>query len=83
MINKSSSVESILEQIVSKIEAEFNREEENDNRSIKRKLSVKYDSNKRPKLGLRESSDSEIHCRICYDSTHQLPIFYPCKCKVG
>ncbi|XP_060830180.1 E3 ubiquitin-protein ligase MARCHF3-like [Bombus pascuorum] len=82
MIGQRSSVESVLEKIIAKVEAESNQKNTGIKLTIKRKLNnSKHDSNKRAKLNLHESLDEATHCRICYDSSHQLPITYPCKCK--
>ncbi|CAK9817944.1 E3 ubiquitin-protein ligase MARCHF3 [Anthophora plagiata] len=74
MIIEKSSVELILKEIVVKIASECSQKKR---RTIKRKLDTEYISNKRLKLTL----DNEIHCRICYDTSQQLPVIYPCKCK--
>ena len=76
-------MESVLEKIIVKVEAESNQKNTDINLTVKRKYNSKHESNKRPKLNLHESPDEATHCRICYDSSHQLPITYPCKCKVG
>lgn len=84
MIGQRSSVESVLEKIIAKVEAESNQKNTGIKLTIKRKLNnSKHDSNKRAKLNLHDSLDEATHCRICYDSSHQLPITYPCKCKVS
>ncbi|XP_076180435.1 E3 ubiquitin-protein ligase MARCHF3 [Ptiloglossa arizonensis] len=81
MINKKSSVESVLEKIITKVEAKCNQEKKIVKRSVKRKLDDILLTNKRRKLTVHETSNEDIHCRICYDTTQQLPIIYPCKCK--
>ena len=78
MTNEKSSVESVLEKILTKIELECREEKRVIKHAIKRKIDDILVINKRRKLTLNE----EIQCRICYDSTQQLPIIYPCKCKV-
>ncbi|XP_029050796.1 E3 ubiquitin-protein ligase MARCHF3-like isoform X1 [Osmia bicornis bicornis] len=77
MTNEKSSVESVLEKILTKIELECREEKRVIKHAIKRKIDDILVINKRRKLTLNE----EIQCRICYDSTQQLPIIYPCKCK--
>ncbi|CAL7942465.1 unnamed protein product [Xylocopa violacea] len=76
MINERSSVESILENIIAKVEAESSQERRDIKQTIKRKHNSKYDSNKRFK-----SLDEDIYCRICHDVSQQLPVINPCKCK--
>lgn len=80
MIDEKSSVESILEKIIAKIEVECSQEKKVTKCTIKRKLDESFGTNKRRKL---ISHEEEIYCRICYDTIQQLPIIYPCKCKVG
>lgn len=83
MIDEKSSIESVLESVIAKVELKCSQEGSAAKRAVKRKLDDSLGASKRRKLSLRESVDEEIHCRICYDATQQLPVLYPCKCKVG
>ncbi|XP_053989140.1 E3 ubiquitin-protein ligase MARCHF3-like [Hylaeus volcanicus] len=80
MMNEKSSVESVLEKIIEKLQVGCDQEKEIVKRSVKRKLDDILSTNKRRKLTARESF-IDLHCRICYDTTQQLPVIYPCKCK--
>lgn len=84
MITVNSSVASILERIICKIEVETTSDKEISRFATKRKLDDIGTSSKKNKRARYETAGvEEIHCRICYDSNQQFPIVYPCKCKVG
>ena len=83
MIDEKSSVESVLEKVIAKVELRCSQEGSAAKRTVKRKLDDSLGTSKRRKLSLCESVDEEILCRICYDATQQLPVLYLCKCKVG
>lgn len=76
-----SSVTSILDSIISKIEIEIELEQEiaslYTNQS---ELENSVTLNKRSKLSCNSMED--INCRICYDPNQELAVIYPCKCKV-
>lgn len=80
MTAKSNSITSVLDNIISKIEIEMELEQETASYINQSDLENTVTSSKRSKL----SSDSmeDINCRICYDLNQELPIIYPCKCKV-
>lgn len=80
MIAKSS-VTSILDSIISKIEIEVELEQETASLYTNQsELENSVTSNKRSKLSCNSMED--INCRICYDPNQELPVIYPCKCKV-
>lgn len=84
MIAKSS-VTSILDSIISKIEIEIEEIEieEQETASLhtnQSELENSVTSNKRSKLSCNSIED--VNCRICYDPNQELPVIYPCKCKV-
>lgn len=84
MFTVNSSVASILERIICKIEVETTSDKEISRFATKRKLDDIGMSSKKSKRARYETVGvEEIHCRICYDSNQQFPIVYPCKCKVG
>lgn len=80
MIAKSNSVTSILDSIISKIEIEIELEQETASYTSQSDLENAVTSNKRSKLSCDSMED--INCRICYDPNQELPVIYPCKCKV-
>jgi len=77
MIEESNLVANILDNIISKIEIE-----------LEQKLSLHTNQSELEDVTTLEkrnelSCDSvDINCRICYDPNQELPIIYPCKCKV-
>lgn len=76
-----SSVTSILDSIISKIEIEVELEQEAASLYTNQsELENPVTSNKRSKLSCNSMED--INCRICYDPNEELPVIYPCKCKV-
>jgi len=76
-----SSVTSILDSIISKIEIEVELEQETASLYTNQsELENSVTSNKRSKLSCNSMED--INCRICYDPNQELPVIYPCKCKV-
>lgn len=76
-----SSVTSILDSIISKIEIEIELEQETASLYTNQsELENSVTSNKRSKLSCNSMED--INCRICYDPNQELSIIYPCKCKV-
>lgn len=76
-----SSVISILDSIISKIEIEVELEQETASLYTNQsELENSVTSNKRSKLSCNSMED--INCRICYDPNQELPVIYPCKCKV-
>lgn len=76
-----SSVTSILDSIISKIEIEVELEQEAASLYTNQsELENPVTSNKRSKLSCNSMED--INCRICYDPNQELPVIYPCKCKV-
>lgn len=80
MIAKSS-VTSILDSIISKIEIEIELEQETASlHTNQSELENSVTSNKRSKLSCNSIED--VNCRICYDPNQELPVIYPCKCKV-
>lgn len=80
MITSSNSVANVLDGIISKIEIELQQK----NGQLNTRQSEPQDtaiSSKRGKLcDLTEERD--LHCRICYDPNQEVPVIYPCKCKV-
>lgn len=82
MTAKSNSVTSILDSIISKIEIEIELEQETASLYTNQsEVENSVTSNKRSKLSLSDSME-DVNCRICYDPNQELPIIYPCKCKV-
>lgn len=76
-----SLVTSILDSIISKIEIEVELEQETASLYTNQsELENPVTSNKRSKLSCNSIED--INCRICYDPNQELPVIYPCKCKV-
>lgn len=80
MIANSGSVADILDGIISKVEVELEQNSASLYVSQSRFQDVRI-LNKRSKL-LPRNSVEDINCRICYDLNQELPVIYPCKCKV-
>lgn len=78
MTAKSNSITSVLDNIISKIEIDMELEQET--ASYINQSDLENTSNKRSKLS--HDSMEDINCRICYDLNQELPVIYPCKCKV-
>lgn len=77
MIEESNLVANILDSIISKIEIEL--EQKSSLHTNQSELEDVITLEKRNEL----SCDSvDVNCRICYDPNQELPIIYPCKCKV-
>ncbi|KAI4497456.1 hypothetical protein M0802_007467 [Mischocyttarus mexicanus] len=82
MITVNNSVANILERIIYEIEVETISNKNISRLSTKRKLEDIGILSRKNKRARYETDDVEdIHCRICYDSSQQFPIVYPCKCK--
>lgn len=79
MITRSNSVANALDNIlnISKVETEFDEASSYANQS---EFEDDVTSSVRNKLSC--DSVEDINCRICYDPNQELPIIYPCKCKV-
>lgn len=78
MIEKTNSIANILDSIISRVEIELEQKP-----SLHTSQSEPEDvttSKKRNQLSC--DSVEDINCRICYDPNQDLPIIYPCKCKV-
>lgn len=77
MIEESNSIASILDSVISRTEIE-----------LEQRASLHINQSKFENVTTLEkrkelSCDSvDINCRICYDPNQELPIIYPCKCKV-
>jgi len=78
MIEKSNSITDILDSIISKIETEL--EQKSLHTYIHQSEFENVTSEKRNRLSCDSMED--VNCRICYDPNQELPIMYPCKCKV-
>lgn len=76
MIEESNSIANILDNIISRIEIEL---EQKSSLHIVQSELENVTSERRNELC---DSVEDINCRICYDPNQELPIIYPCKCKV-
>lgn len=77
MIEKSNSVANILDGIISRIEIELEQKP-----SLHISQSEFEDVATLEKRNELSCDSMDINCRICYDPNQELPIIYPCKCKV-
>jgi len=75
---ESDSIANILDSIISRIETEL--EQKPSLHVNQSEFENVITSEKRNELSC--DSVEEINCRICYDPSQELPIIYPCKCKV-
>lgn len=80
MIAESSSVAEILEDIILKIEIELKQKNLSSYANHSEFQTVTA-SDKETRL-LSSDSVEDINCRICYDPNQELPVVYPCRCKV-
>lgn len=78
MIEESDSIANILDSIISRIEIEL--EQKSSLHIDQSDLEGVITSEKKNELSC--DSVEDINCRICYDPNQELPIIYPCKCKV-
>lgn len=79
MIAKSFIADT-LNDIISKVEIELQQKNlpSHTNQSEFQNITT---SNQKNKLSPRDSTE-DIKCRICYDPSQELPVVYPCRCKV-
>lgn len=77
MIEEDNLVANILDSVISRAEIELEQRVSLHINKLKSENIITLE--KRKEL----SCDSmDINCRICYDPNQELPIIYPCKCKV-
>jgi len=79
MIAKSNSTTNALDSIISKIEIELEQ-----TRARLYACPSEHEDISVPNTRNKSSLDSleDVNCRICYDPNPDMPVIYPCKCKV-